>query len=1742
MMRVFILGILMAVCGFSFGQDAVVELKGSIGDDDNGKALGGATVEVYKNGVLVATKTSASNGKVDKIVLPICADCRYTVHFKKDGYVTKTMLVDARFDYPEELGPGIRPVGYDVSVFKPLEGIDFSFLQNEAMVEYELTNYGEMDYDRAKLKVMNDKIDALKKKMDQKKLELEKEEAEKAKREADFNAYVAAGDAAMKLQDFDKAIGQYELALGIRPGDKPTEDKITDAKIKRDELLVKAQLDKDFGAKMQAGKDAYAKGELEKALAFYKEAAGLKPLEQQPKTLIKEIEDALAKQKSNEAAFTQLVADGDAAVSKEDFDTGILKYEAALKLKKDAVVETKLAETKKLKEEKANALAAEKANQLKYDQLMAQADGEFKGQNYEAAKKSYQEAQKLKPDEAKPAAQLAEIEKLLKAQAAEQAAKDKLEADYANLMKEGKEKINQRTYPEAKAKFEEALKLKPGDSEAKAQIDLVNKEIEKQAADAKLNADYEAKMKDAKALFDQKKYVESKAKYNEALLVKPLEQAPKDQIKAIDLLIQAAEKAAKAEADYAKFMELGKTANDRKEYTEAISNYQKALEAKPGDADAKARIDAINKTIEEQNKLAADQKKFDDFVAQAQQAFNAKDLDKAKLNYNNALAIKDDAAIKTKIAEIDEMIAKKQSAQETKVKYDAAIKEADALYAAKDFEKAKEKYTAALSIQENDHPKKQIALINEKLNALEADAAKEKQFADFKKAGDEAYAGNDYAKALENYKEAIKVKPDPALTSKIAELNTKIAEEAQNADKKAKFDQKMKEADAAYDAKNWLGAKALYEAADRIIPSETRPDTQLAEIKKRIAEEGNAEEQAKYQKIIDEGDALLKADKLDPAKVQYDQALMLRPGDSYATAQLQKIADIKKEQAAKIAAEKELEATYAAIIKEGEKAENTSDWGLALEKYKAALVLKPLETYPQGKIKEMEGKMGEAELQKQKDADYQAALTKGDQLMKSQDYEGAISSYRDALLVKPNETLPKDKIASAEGFIKQRSSNEADEAYKKLVSDAQAKLDQKDYQAALKLFQEAKRTKPTDPLPQQRIDEINQIMAKSGEADKLEEQYRDYLKEADYRFEKGEWSKARESYVAAYNLFNREYPEKKIAECEGAMKQATSEDENRQYDKIIKTADEYLAAKNYDKAKGLYERALKLKPGDEYPKLKLAEIEAILNPQTVVKTQTTLPNYGSPNRSTNAVDVDRMLANAEAQRKFNEQVKVEQQRIDAADAETVDSEMQTEYSYETREDVVEFREVVAATNLDADEEVEVLVDNVEELNVEYIEIADRRVVYNENDIQLQNQVVENVNLSIDERDDLSDDDREAYEVDIENIQLELVAESSDQDAGQTNVTYEVKETVEDYSATRIEDDERKDTDRKNTEIDVEDKHVQLINEENSNTWDQEDLVLELKAVTEDEITERTANEIAQDLPRENEEVFVEAENVELLDVEVSRTSDQYDVNLEAKTYTENETIEAELQAVGNDVPRIEMEDFSEEQYVETSESNSELIMDQDNVLFVTDVMVENQEIALVENQVESDQNREGYEETVEIIFDDTDNFVDNLTSDNENGSHKTVNYLEDEDKERRTEDKEADQDADLLIDETAELVEENDKTRNGDADEAAEKVEESEDFVESIRDIDVSEIDEKMKNSLGDQFPEGVTEEIYTINDEDGLMVSYIVRRVVVRNGVGNVYEKVQTKFGTTSYTCNGYGISEFEWQDQTESADLVRN
>ncbi len=1741
MMRTFILLVFILLGGIAFSQDEdpIIKLDAAISNEDSGKKLAGVTMEVLRDGKPFLSESSASNGRFPITDLPVGS--LYTIYFKKSGFVTKIAKVDGRYDYPEDLGL-YTPLQFKAALFEEIEGVDFSFLESTPVIEFEMDAAGILAHDKKKLSTMLKKIEALKKQIEEKKEELEKEAKEQKKREADFNAYVKAGDGAMKKQDYEKAIGQYNLALEIKPDDKSTQDKLEDAKIRLEELNANAQSDKDFAAKMGEAKDAYGKEDLEKALGLYKEASAIKPDEKLPKDLISEIEGKIAEQQKNEKAFNDLVAVGDAAVNSESYDEGISKYEEALKLKSDSGVQAKLDDAKKKKSAKESELAAEKEKQQKYDNLIAKADTDLSSEKLEEAKRGYEEALVIKPEESKPKDKIAEIEKILKDRAAELAEKEKLESDYKRAMDEAKELFNQRDWEKSKSKYEEALKLKVNDSEALNQIDLIRKEIEKETSEAKENAAYDAFIKEGQALFDQKKYNEAKAEFNNALGIKPSEQTPKDKISEIEKLLADASKAEEQEKAYKDFMTAGNAANDNKEYNTAVEKYKKALEIKPNDADAQGKIDAINKIIAEENALAEEQKKFDDFIASAEQSFNAKDYDKAKLNYNNALDIRDDAGVKEKIKEIDALIAKNQSEAETQAKYDAVLKEADQLYQSNDNKAALEKFKEALSIKDEAYPKEKISELTEKIGKQEAEAEKEEKFLAFKEKADAAFEAKDYNAALINYKEAIGVKPDIAITQKIAELNTLIEQEGQNAEKQANYDAKIKEADAAFTDENWNGARTLYEDAGRILPTETYPEERINEIAAKMEAESLAETEKQYQKIISKADGLLNEEKYDDALSYYERALGLKPSDNYPKDQIDKINTIKKEKADALSQAEDLNRRYDALIAEADESFNAQNWPVALEKYKGALELKPSESYPVNRIAEIKTKLSELEKVGALDEEYNAFIKQADELFNQQEYIEAKKIYEKALDVKPKEQYPKDKIASADTFLKQETLNEEARVYQKILDVAQRKFDEKNYEKALELYLRAKTTKPSDPIPQQRIDEINQIISKLGADKKQEEEYDSHIKDGDYQFEKGNWKAARNSYIKAFNIFNREYPEKKIVECDKFLEKEGNNQANKSYNKLIKKADEYLTKANYPKAKDLFTRALGLKPSDQYPKDKLEEIEKLLNPEKFAKSKGPLKDYGDPNRSVNAIDIDAMLANAEAQRKFLTAQKVEQQGIDAVEANKENDLTQTDNNFDVRNEVLTVKEDIRTAD-DAAVEAGVQASwKVEGIQSELVVEERGRVDQNDNDVQLQNQIVDNINTEIIERDEEDDLPREAYILDVEEIRSELIVENTSYEVLQTNETFVQKDYVEESKENRIEDDVNRDIPRKNGEIRIEDYNIQLINESNENTWDQEDVVIEVKDNTEVQLDERIANEISNDIPRVEVINDIEEVNLERIHISSDFTDRQYDVTIDQKKYTEKEITEIDLANLNNDIPRERMEGFVENQDVDNKQVLEELSLDQDNVLFTSDTKVEELEIKINENKDEDDKNREGYEDVVDNIKESESDYIAEKSAINENESHETVDYLENESAEKRDKDEDANEAADENIDNTQDSIDEmTDEVRELD-EKSKVDLENSEDFVESLRDIKVNEITEKMKNDLGSQFPEGVTEEIYTIDDENGLIVSYIVRRIVVVNGVGNVYEKVQTKFGTTSYSVNGAGISEFDWQDQTEAGDLVRN
>src|SRR3989338_1399045 len=78
-------------------------------------------------------------------------------------------------------------------------------------------------------------------------------------------------------------------------------------------------------------------------------------------------------------------------------------------------------------------------------------------------------------------------------------------------------------------------------------------------------------------------------------------------------------------------------------------------------------------------------------------------------------------------------------------------------------------------------------------------------------------------------------------------------------------------------------------------------------------------------------------------------------------------------------------------------------------------------------------------------------------------------------------------------------------------------------------------------------------------------------------------------------------------------------------------------------------------------------------------------------------------------------------------------------------------------------------------------------------------------------------------------------------------------------------------------------------------------------------------------------------------------------------------------------------------------------------------------------------------------------------------------------------------------------------------------------------------------NDLGKLYPEGVSQEQFEQFDEEGLLTAVVTRRVVIKNGHGDIYVRNQKLSGLT-FTKNGEPTTEYVWQRETQDAMLKRN
>ncbi len=436
------------------------------------------------------------------------------------------------------------------------------------------------------------------------------------------------------------------------------------------------------------------------------------------------------KQEIEKKSSNNYLALADKEFDAKNYEAAIDLYDKAL----DADIYNDYADNQIVKCEaliKAKEKAAKNAGKTEqFDVVIAQANEQFDKKDYQKALVLYNKAINIDPYSDFADKRIDECEKLIDLLADS-------EKNYKKLISNGNNNFVQKKYAVAKTNFEEALTIKPNEAYPKeklAEIDKLLNNLAVNEEQKKIDEQYQALIKAADQKLTAKDYTNAKTNYTKALEVKPNEQYPKTKIKEIDDILLAQTNKAKQDEEYNKLISNADKLLVDNKLNEAKSDYSKALGIKSEEQYPKTKIAEIDKKIADLAAKNAKDKEYNDLISLADQKLTAKDYTNAKTNYTKALEVKSNEQYpKTQIANIDATLAilaaNQKKIEEDNLQYKTFIASADKLFDEKKYKEAKGTYGKALTIKENEqYPKDRISKIDailEKENATAQNTQKE---------------------------------------------------------------------------------------------------------------------------------------------------------------------------------------------------------------------------------------------------------------------------------------------------------------------------------------------------------------------------------------------------------------------------------------------------------------------------------------------------------------------------------------------------------------------------------------------------------------------------------------------------------------------------------------------------------------------------------------------------------------------------------------------------------------------------------------------------------------------------------------------------------------------------------------------------------------------------------------------------------------------------------------------------------
>ncbi len=612
-------------------------------------------------------------------------------------------------------------------------------------------------------------------------------------------------------------------------------------------------------------------------------------------------------------------------------------------------------------------------------------------------------------------------------------------------------------------------------------------------------------------------------------------------------------------------------------FMDAKGYYQMALKYKQDDAYSKKRIaEIIDKMSQQMDK----EDEYYDIIDKADIYYDQNAFDKALKYYRDALnVIPNDDYAKGRIAKILEMQANEQARLQN---FKKQMADGNSYLEQNRFDDALAAFSMAKELfPNNPKPAEKIKATKE----LKADYLNRMKL--FNEKTEEAgryLLIKKYSNALKLYQEAQKLFPDNK------EVAAKIAELKPMAKNQLAFDEKVAAADELYINKNYAAAKAKYQEAEKLWADNSYPSEMIAKIDSQLADQMKDLDK-NYKKAIASADSLFKLEDYESAIAEYNLALTLKPNEQYPKSKLDVINGIYTKR------KEELQAQYGAIIKKADSLFAAVAIDDAKKQYELALSIRPDDQYPKDQLKLIEAKAAELAAQQETKRKYDALVAEGDRLYKENHFELAIKKYKEAQLLGAISEYPAKRIKEIQlVMVNAEKAREIDENYNKQVLLGTRLKQQENYVEARKAFAAAAELKPAESMPKDQIAEIDAILLAKEQQAVIDAKFKAKIKSADSLYALKDYENAKLAYEAAAALKpNEPEPKKQVAKIETIQFNLQQEANRRKtYDAAIANADALYENKRYEEAKAAYQKALGVKPNENYPADQIAVIDQTL--------------------------------------------------------------------------------------------------------------------------------------------------------------------------------------------------------------------------------------------------------------------------------------------------------------------------------------------------------------------------------------------------------------------------------------------------------------------------------------------------------------------------------------------------------------------